>query len=1088
MNLKSDSVLNKLLFSYAKYLLIVFFVHCKRPESKRLLATWRLECELGIINDSDCPIDGSWSPWTHWSTCHGACDNLGHRKRIRECNNPSPSKDGLPCSGFDEQIESCYPENCSVQDYRLIVEGDRSRVEALRQLEIIPAFMERCLQMECPYEAVEATLATENTWQLSSETLWNALQCVKHDLGCSVNGEWGAWDSWSACGAQCGKGLRWRLRRCDTPPPSASHLVCLGTPLQSRECEGDQCAIDEQYLELSASGTWSEWGEWTKCSEKCGAGVRRRKRTCIEKNKLNSLTWTTHCHGPCEELEICNTKKCLLNGGWSGWGTWGPCSKTCGAGKRSRTRSCTRPIPSGGGKNCLGPKVEVGSCHLSPCEGYSHTVAVFNGDSTLQYDFPQKFSTFFHVYIRFMPLSPHGTLLRRGSIQSPNLRVSLHKWHVCLDACGSSKSCSLPRTCSPTALEPSVWQTILIAVTNEAVTFRINDAQIPIQSTFPCDPELTIDKLSIFVGEKLHGEIQELIINFVLINLLMEHENKAKTGYLYPSGASNIAYENANIEEAYINLENEQYLRLSCFNVQDEWQLELTLKPKSESGVILFISNYEGNSWFYMTLQSMRLIIKYTSNEFKSESTSSLECLPYQWLDIRLNKRKETSAIEVSINSSERLHVLLTECKLEKQRRLKNEKSNIQNLFLKNSSKNSLDYFKPDSNCTKHKLLCDNEYFVGGIPLPLRNKISEDLAPFFGVIASLKINNELLDLHNVTMERYKNEAIQLASRTASISGFYHEVIWDQSNKINLTCVHARVTKSPYPAYWLYLDTVIDNKNVCSIDDGKILRLQITTKNSRPGFYTCRASDNESTRNFITYGILGRSRYKISGPDTLSVIAVCTTVLLVIFTLAWLMIEGYHDVRNGYGFFRDDQDLSGELVTDDNDQNTHAVDFQVNFKLNSAKARRRKRRLHIKAMVDTHEILNIRQKGDSYKHRDREPEVPPLPELNRSILQQPHEIYRCEPFYANSHLRNSQITSLRTILSSPSSNTSPRLLCSRLLMTKPKITKRENKNKKICYTADIKNVPNSFLKSSSPINNSPVQIVLQKFKKLKISDL
>ena len=58
-----------------------------------------------------------------------------------------------------------------------------------------------------------------------------------------------------------------------------------------------------------------------------------------------------------------------VNGGWSNYGEWGDCSVTCGSGVRARTRTCTNPVPSGGGMDCDGSTTQVDMCVLEACSG-----------------------------------------------------------------------------------------------------------------------------------------------------------------------------------------------------------------------------------------------------------------------------------------------------------------------------------------------------------------------------------------------------------------------------------------------------------------------------------------------------------------------------------------------------------------------------------------------------------------------------------------------------------------------------------------------------------------------------------------------
>ena len=51
-----------------------------------------------------------------------------------------------------------------------------------------------------------------------------------------------------------------------------------------------------------------------------------------------------------------------VDGGWSDWEDWGPCSVTCDNGTWTRLRTCSNPTPDHGGKQCEGDSMESSEC------------------------------------------------------------------------------------------------------------------------------------------------------------------------------------------------------------------------------------------------------------------------------------------------------------------------------------------------------------------------------------------------------------------------------------------------------------------------------------------------------------------------------------------------------------------------------------------------------------------------------------------------------------------------------------------------------------------------------------------------------
>ncbi|XP_044301408.1 uncharacterized protein LOC123031045 isoform X2 [Varanus komodoensis] len=70
-------------------------------------------CRDGFVGDGlRCEADGRWSEWSPWSACSATCS--GVKKRIRLCDSPAPARGGLPCEGEQDEVAVCDDSQCPV--------------------------------------------------------------------------------------------------------------------------------------------------------------------------------------------------------------------------------------------------------------------------------------------------------------------------------------------------------------------------------------------------------------------------------------------------------------------------------------------------------------------------------------------------------------------------------------------------------------------------------------------------------------------------------------------------------------------------------------------------------------------------------------------------------------------------------------------------------------------------------------------------------------------------------------------------------------------------------------------------------------
>ncbi len=105
----------------------------------------------------------------------------------------------------------------------------------------------------------------------------------------------------------------------------------------------------------------SPWSAWSACTKACGGGTTTHTRTVVSPTDPAAVA-AAYCP-TLAETRACNAQPCPIQCEMSPWGSWDTCSSPCGEGKYKRSRSVL--VPCSHGAQPCGPTVDVGTCSAS---------------------------------------------------------------------------------------------------------------------------------------------------------------------------------------------------------------------------------------------------------------------------------------------------------------------------------------------------------------------------------------------------------------------------------------------------------------------------------------------------------------------------------------------------------------------------------------------------------------------------------------------------------------------------------------------------------------------------------------------------
>ncbi|XP_048241490.1 uncharacterized protein LOC124124850 isoform X5 [Haliotis rufescens] len=342
-------------------------------------------CNLGSCDTE--PVDGGWDVWTSWhiTSCSATCgvNVAGVLRRARYCDHPTPRNGGANCNGSRIEtstavcttLPKCFilsgPQNITLrsgQKLTLNVDVDESvhsKAEWLQKGKVLHP----STRVKIYHDKGNNTMTIDQVTEADSGAYTFRIegQTAEGYVTVIVDGGWGGWTEWvGSCTATCGDNItvrRTRSRACDSPAPGNGGNECAGSTT-----DNETIACDVPSCIPVVNGGWTEWSAALRaCSATCGqsiSGTDTRTRTCT--NPVPS-GGGSQCAGDASVSQsvTCPDITCPVNGGWSVWSAAARiCDATCGlsvSGTDTRRRTCTNPAPAGTGTPCGAENTQVTS-------------------------------------------------------------------------------------------------------------------------------------------------------------------------------------------------------------------------------------------------------------------------------------------------------------------------------------------------------------------------------------------------------------------------------------------------------------------------------------------------------------------------------------------------------------------------------------------------------------------------------------------------------------------------------------------------------------------------------------------------------
>merc|ERR1719238_2183915 len=170
---------------------------------------------------------------------------------------------------------------------------------------------------------------------------------------------------------------------CDYKCPNKDPYKCGGTQVLTRQVVvknnqfGMVCPTLSRMRKCNqakcpVSCTQSKWSGWSKCSKDCGGGAQSRTRSILVQPKNGGSSCNTAA-----ESRPCNTGSCDRNCRLKKWTQWSPCSVACGGGFSERARKVLIPIRGNGKCPKSKSRIRYGlkKCNSHRCRGDEVCVA-----------------------------------------------------------------------------------------------------------------------------------------------------------------------------------------------------------------------------------------------------------------------------------------------------------------------------------------------------------------------------------------------------------------------------------------------------------------------------------------------------------------------------------------------------------------------------------------------------------------------------------------------------------------------------------------------------------------------------------------